>query len=439
LGEGSAWQWYLEKCLDTHIFVLQDVNQPTAITTDRVLLMGEKAARMYHHCDADIFKLRGQLLSVGGKPATATLDLQSSWDFKVDKTEKEDRTGKDSAATRKSNWLFWIEADTKKILGTISQPTSCKAIYYPNIDKVISKLQSTNNQTIYLDIESDIHSDTLDCIGLMIDQPPVVVVPIYRHTGKLAYDKLKVMQFLAAFSSALLRNKAVIHNANFDLLYLATRYRLPFGPRIHDTMIAHKRALPEAEKSLGHAISYWTWQPYHKDEAAANKSKAGEEKLWAYNAKDVYSMSLVYHAQLQAAAADINLSNSINQANASIYPYLLATLQGVAIDIHGLNAYKQLADRRIKQVTRIIKLLTGDDKFNPGSSTQLTKYFHTKLHYKVQETTDTGAPSLGGKALYELALSYPNPLIPCILHYRELVKERSMTEFGNHIFPWEEL
>jgi len=113
-----------------------------------------------------------------------------------------------------------------------------------------------------------------------------------------------------------------------------------------------------------------------------------------------------------------------------------ANIQGFDIEKYKLAASQVKLQARIKLLIRIIRLLLDDPKFNPDSPKQIVKYFHEKLMYKVVERTDSGAPSLGGKAMYTLALKYPNPLIQLILYYREIQKEMVMSTFHEFEFPW---
>lgn len=441
-AQGSVWDWYRDYILKGCDYEIVDAS--SKISGDRIVLSGTIPMRLLSP-DLDIFRARGTIYQYKGKPAIVTFDLQEAYDFKSQTQDqddgKEDPFSKDRTKTQHSNWLFWIRADTAKILRpTLGTPSVPKVLIRPNLAAYTKHLLSTQGKVVYLDIETDIQSDTLDCIGLYIEgDNNVVVVPIYNPDGKLAYDALSVMKYMAALSYVLRHNKVVIHNAMFDLLYLASHYRVTFGADIFDTMVAQKRCYPEVEKSLGHAISLWTDQPYHKDEHAANRSRESAERLFNYNAKDIWSMRLVYKAQLAHMEKDGGLTSSVNQANASVYPYLLSCLKGLRVDVSKWAGLKIAKDRRITQIRRIISLLIGDTKFNPDSPAQLVKYFHTKLSYKVVARTNTGAPSLGATALYDLALKYPNPLIQTIIYYRHLVKARSNLNFNNLIYPWQSL
>jgi hypothetical protein len=446
LAEGSVWEWFQKEVLKNTKYTVYDIDTTDVKFHDRVLLLGDKAARLYLGPDTNIFTHRGTVSYIHNKiPTVCTFNLDEAYNFKATAKEletRDDTFSKDRGSTSRKNHLFWIRADTEKLIGDIKpQDTGIRVFTCPDLKMLCGHLSKLNNARIYLDSETDMETDTLDCIGFSVDDSPkVFVVPCYRWNGKLAYPPKELYRFLATLMSALLRNQVIIHNCMYDLIWLATHLRLPFGADIYDTMVAHKRILPEIEKSLGHCISLYTFQPYHKDEHQLARSAQSEAKLWQYNAKDVYAMRLVHKGQLAWAARHRGMLESIKQANASLYPYLLATLRGLRVDIGRLAAAKMASDRRIKQIKRIILILIGDKAFNPDSPTQLVKYFHTKLAYKVMgRSKTTGNPSLGGKALYQLALKYDNPLIPAILYYREIVKERGMYNFCNLQYPWDEI
>lgn len=447
LAVGSVWEWLEKEILKDITFDVIDIDNLAAspIKGDRVALLGEKPAKLLISADVNLFTFRGTICTVAGKPAIATFSLDEAYAFKATDAEMDNKDttfSKDRGKTSRANWLFWAKADILKLIGDIQPPDeSIKVIAYPILDNITAQIRTLSNRTVYLDIETDIASGTIECIGFSIDDSPkVVVIPIYRYSGELAYSAQAIYRFLAAFSGLLQRNTVVIHNCMFDLLWLASNLRLPFGRNIYDTMVAHKRIYPEIEKSLGHCISYYTFQPYHKDEHTLSKSKDSERQLWYYNAKDVFAMRLVHKAQCKLMANNPGLRASITQANSSLYPYLLASLRGLRVDSLKLAVSKQAASRRIAQIKRVILTLIGNPLFNPDSPVQLVKYFHNTLGYKVMDRSKkTGNPSLGGKALYQLALKYPNPLIQTILYYRELVKERGMMDFNNHQFPWEML
>lgn len=442
-AEGTVWQWFRECILPKDLEVqLINVEKSVPPIGDRILLMGERALRLFHRTTPNLATARGSLLNVFGKSATATFDLQDAYDFKpLEAKEQEDKlnTGKDTQKTQRTNWLFWIEQDTKKLLRpTIPVYQPMVARLMPSISKAIEYLNFAKH-ILYLDIETDVQSNTLSCVGFAVDDGPIYVVPVYRYNHKLAYDRRYILRFFAALADALQRCTVVIHNSMFDLLYLAANNRIPFGRKIFDTMLAHKRIYSEVEKSLGHAISLWTWLPFHKDENTRLWNHESEQRHWTYNAKDVYAMREVRKAQLAYIAEHPEYAESVQQANESVYVYLLTTLTGINVsDVELAGAIMEKSER-VAQLIRIIRTLTGDPRFNPASAPQLIKYFHTRLAYKPAALSDAGKPSLNEKAMYLLAIRYPNPLLQVILNYREEAKELSMMRFHDWVLPWNEV
>lgn len=451
LGKGEVWQWFREQLPAGTELELMDATKPLTAPPSgrRVLLMGQRVLQFFEGADANIFTMRGSLLKVYGLTATATFDLQDAFDYqnmRHDNVFEEskssantDETLKDRAATSKSNWPFWVVADaTKLITATHPQVEQVKFVAAPALDYYTRRLKEITNSTIYLDIEVSMQAGKLDCIGFAVNDSPIVVVPIYDYKHRLYYQQADTLRFLAALSSAMLRNRVVVHNAMFDLVYLPSECRLPVGKDIYDTMLGHQRIYPEVEKSLGHCISKWTWQPWHKGEGGTPMSHDGQMRYWEYNAKDVWCTRMVYKAQQAFIAEHPDYQESIRQVMASIHPYIVMTLTGVHINQTGLIKEKARLQARVIQLTRVLRSLTGLPKLNPASVDQLRKFFYDTLCYKAPDYTDSGKPALGEEQIYQLAMKYDNPVLQVLLNYRELDKELSMASFQGYYLPWRE-
>jgi hypothetical protein len=396
------------------------------------------------NASANIFTTRGSFTPAYGKVGTSTFDLQDAYDFKShghDNVHEEgkstDTSAKDRAVTSKSNWLFWIKMDTLKLLQRPVKIETPQFVLAPPLEVYIPRLEAITDRTITIDIEVNMEAGKIDCIGITVDDSPVVVFPIYSYTHELYYKRATTLRFLAALSRAMLRNIVVAHNSMFDLVYLMSELRLNIGHRIYDTMIAQQRCFAEVEKSLGHAISLWTWQPWHKGEGGGAHSQAGQLRYWEYNAKDVWCTRMVHRDQVEWASARPAFVQSIAQANDSIYPYIIMTTTGCRISRQRLAVFKSQLTARVKQLERVLRCLTGVKALNPNSVDQLRKFFYGALYYKPPSYTDTGKPALGEKQIYQLALKYPNPVLQILLQYRELSKELSMASMQSYCFYWQ--
>lgn len=435
LLSGPVKDWFQDSCLlAPHTLASIDVRTVDEITpllpgTKAIALLGPKCAARY---GGDLSR-HGYPLSIQGIPAVVAFDPQESNDHRSLKEEGDDETtereDKDRSPTRRKNWRFWTAWHIRKLLsGKIYEAPKLIPRLYPPIEEACAVLDAAKGEDLYLDIETSRIHGCLTCVGFSTTTtfPRVFVVPVYSASGAIAYRDF--YRFYRSLSIAFTNNTVVAHNgAAFDFLVLRLFYKFPFPTTPYDTLIANHRCFPEVEKSLAHVISQWTTLLYHKDEIIEPRNRTEEERLWLYNAKDVYALKLIKDAQLQYAVNVPGLMNSIHQANASIVPYLETSRTGLRVNLLKLA---KIANRLAVCKTayaRVASVLVGHT-FNPASTDQCRKFFHDKLHYGVVSKTDKGLPALGSKQLYQLHLKYNNPLIPVILKYREVAKDLSSLE-----------
>jgi len=445
LLSGPVRDWFDRDCLIPPYSLdssdLRDINclDPILPNTKAFLLGGEKVAEKYARAFIDP---PGYTAVAFGRPALPIFYPQDCCDHKNyrgvsddDETPDSDRDTKESTPTRRKNYRFWNQWHIRKfLLGNTPSAPALDAIVYPRLEHVITLLNQTRDEDLYLDIETSRVHRCLSCIGFSTSSsfPRVYVVPVYLSTGDLAYREF--VGFHRALSLALARNQVVIHNASFDLLVLHGFYKMCLPSHVYDTMIAQHRCFPEAEKALGHAISAWTNQPYHKDFSTEVHSHDQEQRLWQYNARDVFNLKLIKDAQLSYAAKDPGLLASISQGNDSIIPYLVTSITGLRLDTLTLSRTQMELTRKRELFARIASILVGAP-FNPASSKQCADFFHKKLSYPVVSRTSQGAPALGSKQLFQLQLKHANPLIPVILKYREAAKDASSLESELFVLP----
>ena len=365
-----------------------------------------------------------------------------------DEDDDDEGDVKKKGKTKRSNYRFWLIQDTKKILSAITYnkfalattyEKTASPVIYPELEDICSILKSNRDKNLYLDIECHPETQMLYCIGLAIDNSPVYVVPIFRWNGVHAYVNLG--KFLGCLAIAMSRNTVICHNGfTFDLLLLASRYRVLFGRRNLDTMLMTHRCFPEAEKSLGHCVSLWTWEPYHKDEGTYEPhSEKQEQDLWHYNAKDVSTMRSICNAIGIYAKRIPGLSESLLQANTSIYPYALNSLLGICYNEAEVLVVQKEYDRLMTQYLRMCRLLLGRN-FLPTSHKDCPQYFHTEMGYKVVARTKKQAPSLGKGAMYKLKLKYPhNPIIDICLRYRQVGKKAGDLKWNKWQLPYQNI
>jgi hypothetical protein len=458
---------------------LKEDASPILPETKCILLLGESAAQIWlKNADNTLGEIRGSVFYYDGRfsgqdlriPTIASFFPQDASDIKnyekefnaqtseevdISEDENESEIGEKSrhGRTKRKNYRFWLQQDIKKckhILkhGVPKRPIEPNYILAPKANELIRILTEAKNKEMFVDIESYYPACDIKCVAFSFDrESSIYSFPFFSHDYSHAYSDLHLL--LRALAISFRDNIVIAHNgANFDFLIFAWKYRIPIGKRVKDTMVQQHRIFSDVEKSLGHCTSLWTWEPFHKDEGNVGYNTPQQMKqTLEYCGKDVFTMKLIYYAQLDYTKTVPGLQESFDQANSSIRPYLTCSLLGFAFKDEMRAELMNENDKLMMQYLRMLEILIGKEtlkavagkskKGMPNSNKQCVEYFHNLLGYAVVargDITKTGArnPSLGKKALYKLRLKYDNPVIDICLIYRECAKETGSLKF----IPW---
>jgi hypothetical protein len=350
-------------------------------------------------------------------------------DDSVDKSEF-----KDKCNTNRLNYRFWFKSDIAKAFWPLEKLT---ADYSPS-KKLTSDgityflLNGGQSKYLYLDIETHPSTNTIQCFSIAFDTGPVAGYIVYGHDGKAKGNNAKVF---AALARAFMSHSVVAHNASFDLSFLSVYHGMPIPLKAEDTMLMWHRMHREAEKSLAHVMSGLTNLPYHKDESGTFEpvNAFQQEKLLAYNIKDVDGLRRIHQAMW--AEAQGGLRTSLEQVNASISVYLKASLLSFELDSAALNAVLTDLRAKLAQIERLISLCVGY-KLNPSSALQVRRYLFMELGYKPLQRTESGEAQVDLTTLYALRIKHPrNPVIHLIILCRDMVKRIGTLNFSPFFYP----
>jgi hypothetical protein len=401
-------------------------DEPLIPSHSHYVLAGKAAWARYNKADRDVghvFTHNNATLICSYHPQDAE-DVRKIENDGFDAGDEEDDggTGKDSAVTNRANYRFWIAVHIDKLFSVYRH-----APYHVRVEPLWST-GFPESTYLYLDIESHPPSDTLQCISIAFDDGSIFAQTIYDYKGNLTPDALRSMVWLVR---ALKRYTVVIHNANFDLPFLAMFHSITHGPNIQDTMLIWHRMFPEADKSLAHVIQALTNLPYHKDEAGTftPHNYQQQAQLLAYNARDVYALREVHKAMLPLNPSALSVCESIAD-------YIFTGLVGFYINNAKLLAHKLRLRRELDQLTRAFRILTGDPNFNPNSGKQVGAWLYEGLLYPVRDTTDSGAPATDATTLYKLLADHPkNVALQFLLEIKETSKRLSSLGYEPFIQP----
>jgi len=442
--------------------------------TKCILLLGEPAAHQWvGNTDNSLNEMRGSVFrhKVTNVPMICSYFPQDCADpknfekefnseFNEDDVDNEEGNQLDEKSrknnTKRKNYRFWLKQDIKKIKyllqnnGVVPE-AKIKPTYIiaPKSSDIIRLLRETKGKDMFIDIETFVPSCDMQCFAFSFnDEPNIYCVPVFSHDGSWAYSNLPTIFKSLAF--ALRDNNPIAHNgAHFDYLVFTWKYKLAIGPKPKDTMCMMHRCYTEVEKSLGHCISLWTWESFHKDEGTGGYYTPSQvaQKL-QYCGKDVYGMKLVYYAMIEHAKKIPGLQQSFDNVNSMIRPYLIITLQGIAFDEEMRKKIIKENDRlcmhymkwaRIFIGEQNIKMIAGKSKSSIlNSNKQCCIYFHDLLGYDVvakgkEKEDGSRGPSLAKKAMYKLRMKYDNPVIDLCLAFRSIIRETGYLNFT----PWQ--
>jgi len=439
--------------------------------THCILLTGTKAMHDWlPECGGNTLnEMRGSPFYINDIPTICSFSPQDCVDLKnyeeayneaektdndTDGDDEEEGDVKSHSRTKRSNYAFWFKSDIRKVKELLRSQAKVWPIeqqpeyrIYPSADEVINVLESNHDKWMDFDIETDYEEQNLLCFAFTFNGYTVYSVPVLNTNYQPAYSSLSFI--IRSLVKAIESNILVAHNgAAFDFLVLGYKYHIPVY-RVYDTMIAFHRCFPDVEQSLGHCMSYWTYQKFHKDTNPQSYRTTDDmiRKL-KYCAKDVFGMHLVRKAIQKYEVSIPGLSDSIRCANDSICPYLICTLQGIKYSEARVKELCGENDKLMMQYLRIINMLIGPTGLKEcltalksgkskssiaSSNAQCCDYFHRQLGYPVVfRSKQTGKPSLGKKVMYKLALKHDNPVITFINLYRKVQKEYSNLSF----IPW---
>ncbi len=469
LLSGNGGYYFDKDCLQPDLNInlcdvrLIDDQRPLLPNTKAILLMGEKAHRLYTGSNTTIDEHRGSPIMVRGIPCISSFTAQDCMDFK--NYEKNNNphyqtveeflsdeiaageiiSTKGRGKTSRSNYKWWLTQDTKRAIKIVNNGGVIPSDIYPepnyhirsNSNELIQILRSRMGDTLHIDIETDFLTLDIRCISFAFESNPldVYVFPVLGIDYKPAYDNL--FNIIRALAYAFQHNTVVAHNgALFDFFVFAFKYHIPTGRKLYDTMVAQHRIYPDVEKSLGHCMSLHTWQPFHKNEGNHSyRTPSHAEQLMYYCGKDVYGMMLVKKAQEKMMEADAGLKDAINWSNRAIRPYLIQSYLGMKYNEERRQAWIAKNSRLMIQYLRVMKILMGTDDIVPlTSNKKCCAYFHDDLGYKVvSRSAKTGGASLKEEALLKLKQLYPENLcIDFLIRYRGVQKEIGTLQFK----PW---
>ena len=278
----------------------------------------------------------------------------------------------------------------------------------------------------YIGFDIEVIRGELACISFATSAWEAISIPFYQRGDSYFTPPQEaiVMRSIAR----LLENpniKKVGQNLAFDMHFLFSKYGIrtrSYGG-VEDTMIGHAIRFPDFSKGLDFITSFYTDEPYYKDEGKWWKNPGmDDEAFWVYNAKD----SLMCMEAMPKITAEL-----VKQGNMETYdwqrrllePLVFMQAHGVKVDVESVQVESARMDLEIQDLTKQFEELAGHP-INLNSPAQLVKYFYYEKGHKPYLKRGTGKPSVDVDALKRLARK-GIPEAEILLQLRKVSKMKS--------------
>lgn len=248
----------------------------------------------------------------------------------------------------------------------------------------------------------EVVNEELACFSIAASNQVVMCIPLKREGGHY-FDIEQEVKLITAYGR-LLENVAVIkygQNILFDSSFLFRKYGIRTRP-VEDTMIAQAIAYPDFPKGLDFITSWYTNEPYYKDEGKKwFKFGGSDADFWVYNAKD----SAVVYEAFPAIRSDLSqLSNesTYERQRSLIEPLMYMQERGLRVDSAGMQAESTRLGEKIAEASNLLNDIAGQ-ALNSASPKQLMDYFYVRKGIKPYIKRGTGGVTVDEKALKRIA------------------------------------
>lgn len=277
---------------------------------------------------------------------------------------------------------------------------------------------------VAVDVETDIKTKEIRCVGLAFDDR-AVVIPFMDREGRNYWNRNDQVVLADTLRELLVTPGVMVvgHNFAFDQQVMRASKYLGFTPPLaFDTMIAQHTAWPGLLKALDYCASVY-FDHYCQWSLSAEDWKRGvdDEKLWYYNGIDcIVTLRLV--PILTKLLEHMNLADQFAEQMRTGRVLLEMMQRGLRIDLDKREELRQKATAAMGEQVEWLRTVLRDPEFNPKSSAQVKELLYDKLRLKPIKHRKTQKDTADKEALAELRKQEVllQPLIDGILNYRSL-------------------
>ena len=262
------------------------------------------------------------------------------------------------------------------------------------------------------------------CIGFAPSPDYAFVVPMLKQ-GRLYWTAEEEAEIWRRVSRVFLNPKIlkVFHFGSFDLSILGRYHQLRVASGTYaDTMWCHQATYPYLLKGLDLLTSFYTWEPYYKDDGKYwDGRRISDEAEFLYNGKDCCVTRELW--PIVSRVARENHTWKTYQNSISVIPSLLRMMiKGVKLDIDTKAQLSHLFKTEAENNRRLINSEAGIT-INPGSPAQLQRLLYGLLGLPIQYSHKTKKPTTDKDGINRLRRLKPeSKILKAISEFRKFDK-----------------
>lgn len=234
--------------------------------------------------------------------------------------------------------------------------------------------ENKNKSFVSLDIES--HNCFPFCIGLAFSKDRAISIPLFNTIGNGTYlssipvrELARIWKFL---NQELPKKQIIGQNLKYDQDKLE-KIGFKLGPLYIDTLLLGHAVNPEFPvKKLEFWTSYYTEEPYYKDEGSGyNPKKDKIDRLLLYNAKDA-AVTFEVAEKMEDEAKEINVWNFYYNKRRPLHQFYL-DIENHGFRVNSLQRKKIYKKYRLleEQNNSLLAGILGKKEFNLASNPQV--------------------------------------------------------------------
>lgn len=258
-----------------------------------------------------------------------------------------------------------------------------------SISQTLDILKDWSNVDFPIAIDIETAGGRLVAYGMADSKKHAYVIP------KELCENTKVLHAIGEFAKS--STPKIFHNALYDVFHNAYYHKILNNNIYFDTMLAEHAIFPTLPKSLAFCSSFYTNQPYWKEEGKEIMDDLGKNKIvdwpsfYIYNGKDCCLTYEIYEYQKEEIEY-WQVRDTLNMMMSLIGPCLVGQMSGLIQDQSRVDEFRRINEQEIDILEQIKEATIGD--INVNSSQQLQKLIYDQWDMPKQYISTKGQKRL---------------------------------------------